>query len=334
MYSLANQESERTVSSTQITTTSPSSTALAGAFGFDSSILAGQCSPSTIKMYKRDFEAYRKWAATAGEPAGQAATLAKWRATLAESSALSPNTINRMLSAVKRIMQEAAAQGYCPSELAAQFEQVAGVKVQALRERQKSHARTLISPEQMRLICTAPNANTLPGKMHRALLATLAGSGCRISEIVSLKPAQIEYGPDDTGKLGYTLKVMGKNQREPREAPLSTEAHHLIGQWLAARSAAGISSEYIFTGFGGRGGRQPRTTPITPASAWEMVQRYAKACQLAHIKPHDFRRFVGTRLAKQDIRKAQKALGHKRIETTAQHYVLDSLERGLTDNLY
>ena len=53
-----------------------------------------------------------------------------------------------------------------------------------------------------------------------------------------------------------------------------------------------------------------------------------------HIKPHDFRRFVGTQLAKSDIRKAQKALGHKRIDTTARHYVLDELEPGLTDNLY
>ena len=302
--------------------------------GIDSSILAGQCSPSTIKMYKRDFAAYRSWALAHGEPAGQAATLAKWRKALSDTTTLSPNTINRMIAAVKRIMREAATQGYCSSELAAQFEQVAGVKVKALKERQKAHARTLISPEDMRRICTAPSAATLPGKMHRALLATLASSGCRISEIVSLTPAQIHFGQDASERSGHYIEVMGKNQTEPRRAPISPEAHSLIKQWLAARSAAGVESEYIFTGFGGRGGRQPRVNPIHPASAWEMVQRYAKACQLAHIKPHDFRRFVGTRLAKQDIRKAQKALGHKRIETTAQHYVLDSLERGLTDNLY
>jgi hypothetical protein len=43
---------------------------------------------------------------------------------------------------------------------------------------------------------------------------------------------------------------------------------------------------------------------------------------------------VGTQLAKKDIRKAQKALGHKRIDTTAKHYILDELEEGLTDDLY
>jgi integrase len=64
------------------------------------------------------------------------------------------------------------------------------------------------------------------------------------------------------------------------------------------------------------------------------VRKYARQCGLPAVKPHDFRRFVGTQLAKRDIRQAQKALGHKRLETTAQHYVLDELQVGLTDGLY
>ena len=303
------------------------------ALGFDASILAGGCSASTIAMYRRDFVAYLTFAGSA-EQALRSESLAQWRAHLAEQTTLSPNTINRMISAVKRMVREAATQGYCASETAAQFEQVAGVKVKALKSRQKQGARTAIKPDDMRRICEAPNLATMPGKMHRALLATLATSGLRISEAVSLTPAQIEYGQDDDGRFGYYVWVMGKNETEPSKRPLGKEAHTLIKQWLAARSAAGVESAYIFTGFGGRGGREPRTTPIAPASAWEIVQRYAKACNLTHIKPHDFRRFVGTRLAKQDIRLAQKALGHKRIETTAKHYVMDDLSLGQTDNLY
>jgi integrase/recombinase XerD len=62
-----------------------------------------------------------------------------------------------------------------------------------------------------------------------------------------------------------------------------------------------------------------------------VVQKYSTAVGLVDVKPHDFRRFVGTQLAKEDIRQAQKALGHKRIDTTAAHYVLDELEPSLTD---
>jgi integrase/recombinase XerD len=301
--------------------------------GFDTSILAGSLAASSIATYKKDFKAYGDFAGSAGR-ALQVETLELWRAHLATNTMLSPNTINRMIAAVKRLVKEAGKQGYCPREVAAEFKQVEGVKVKALKSRTKANARTLITPEDMRRICTAPNANTLPGRMHRALLATLASSGCRISEIVSLTPQQIHYGEDDDHRMGYYIEVMGKNQTEPRKAPLSPEANKLIGEWLQARQGAGVSSEYIFTGFSGRGGREPRVTPIHPASAWDLVGHYAKACKLEHVKPHDFRRFVGTRLAKDNIRNAQKALGHKRIETTAAHYVLDDLPMGLTDNLY
>ncbi len=74
--------------------------------------------------------------------------------------------------------------------------------------------------------------------------------------------------------------------------------------------------------------------PVSTVNVWCTVQDYADQAGLSHIKPHDVRRFVGTQLAKRDIRKVQKALGHKRIDTTAQHYVLDELEEGLTDGLY
>ena len=316
---------------TALATTSPST--LAAVMGFDTSILAGSVAASTAAMYKRDFAAYLQWAGSA-LAAMLPSTLAQWRSHLALATTLSPNTINRMVSAVKRLIKEAAIQGYATHETAAAFEQVAGVKVAALKERQKAHGRTRITPEQMRAICTAPDASSLAGKMHRALLATLAGSGCRISEVVSLTPGQIEYGADSDGRQGYRLWIMGKNETEPGERPLSAEAYTLIQQWLTARTAAGVHSEYIFTGFTGRGSRGPRTTPIATVSAWEIVQRYASAAGVPYVKPHDFRRFVGTRLAREDIRLAQKALGHKRIETTAAHYVLDDLPLGKTDSLY
>ena len=49
-----------------------------------------------------------------------------------------------------------------------------------------------------------------------------------------------------------------------------------------------------------------------------MVQQYAKRVGLDHIKPLDFRCFVGTQFAKKDIRSAQKRPGHADISTTAR----------------
>src|SRR5690606_982566 len=94
---------------------------------FDASILAGQLAPSSIAMYGRDFRAYLAFAGSP-EAALDPATLARWRAVLASETNLSPHTINRMLSAVKRMVREAAIQGYADHETAEAFEKIAGVK--------------------------------------------------------------------------------------------------------------------------------------------------------------------------------------------------------------
>lgn len=294
--------------------------------GFDTDILAGQVAPSSIAMYKRDFAAYLAYARETGNLAADATTLALWRTHLAGSTTYSPNTINRMLSAVKRVVKEAAQQGYTSHENADAFAHVQGVKTKAMKSRVKKTSRTRIEPADMRRLCEAPNVDTLTGLRDRALLATLASSGCRISEIVTLTATQIHR----KGR-GYILTVMGKNQEEDREAPLSVEAYNAINTWIGARGS--VYSQYIFTSMQGRS-QQPTAEPLSSVGAWKAVQKYADAVGLNHVKPHDFRRFVGTQLASKDIRKAQKALGHKRIDTTARHYVLDELEPGLTDGLY
>ena len=236
-----------------------------------------------------------------------------------------------MVSSVRTAMKSAAQQGLGSSELAQRFDAVRGVKVGAMKEKRKEDARTKISAENMRRLCNAP-ADTLVGKMHRALLLVMASSGVRISEVVTLKPAQIEQRINK-GKTGYVILVSGKTDIGLREAPLSTEAFIAIMAWITARAQAGVASEYIFTGFSGRGGRGLRSEHITTEAAWQTVKRYAAQLNLPHVKPHDFRRFVGTTLAAKDPRQAQKALGHKSIDTTYKHYVLDEMEVGLTEGL-
>ncbi len=298
---------------------------------FDPSILAGQVRGSTIAMYRKAFGAYCAFAGS-WTAALDPATLARWRTELAGQQ-LSPNSVNRMLSSVRAVMKTAAEQGYIPSATAQAFDSVRGVKVAAMKAKLKDHARTKIQPTDMRRLCDAPQADKLVGKMHRALLLTMASSGARISEIVTLKPAQIEKR-NQGKKVGFVILVSGKTDTGNREAPLSAEAYEAIHEWIKARAAAGVASEWIFTGFSGRGGRDPRSEHITTEAAWQTVKRYAEACDLAHVKPHDFRRFVGTNLAKTDARQAQKALGHKDINTTYKHYVLDEMEVGLTDGLF
>ena len=307
---------------------------------FDTSILAGLKSPNTIEQYRMHFAAYSAfaggWAA-----ATQPATLALWRQHLYEAGyatrdgerrAYSVAAINQRLAAVRGVMAEAAQQGYISHELAEQFKAVRGLTQRANKERKNAHARTPISRADMQRMVDAPDQTTLAGRMHHALLLTLATCGMRISEAVALRAGDLQY-VEDGERRGWVAYVLGKNMDAPEGRALGRQAKAAIDAWLVARAGAGVVSDYIFTGFTGRGDRDPQATPITRQAAWQLVRRYSEAVGLAHVKPHDIRRFVGTQLAKRDIRIAQKQLGHKRIETTAQHYVLDDTPVGVTDDL-
>ncbi len=71
------------------------------------------------------------------------------------------------------------------------------------------------------------------------------------------------------------------------------------------------------------------------------MKQYAKAVGLVDedgkvpVKPHDLRRFVGTTLAKtKGVVQAKLVLGHKKVSTTIDHYVLDEVEMGITNDLF
>jgi integrase/recombinase XerD len=288
-------------------------------------ILAGRLSASSIAMYKRDMKAYVDYALSQNMQWIEPKTLAMWRDALALNGSMSPNTINRMIAAVKRVIREMADRDMIAEEESIKFDRVHGVKVKSLKNRLKKNARTRITKEDMRRLCESPDKSTLIGLRDRALLSVLASSGVRASEAASLTIDQIKKYEN-----GYTIEVCGKTDATPREAYLSVEAYKCIQEWIEQQP---VKSSYIFTSFKTRGAL-PYTDPISEVTVWNIVQRYADQCGLPNIKPHDFRRFLGTQLAAVDIRKAQKALGHQSIETTARHYVLDELEVGLTDNLY
>lgn len=295
------------------------------------SVLAGRCMPNTIKMYARDFDAYRLFAGAAWlDPQ----SLEAWRDEMISASTKSPNTINRMLASIKSVIKRMARRKMLPADVALEFEQIENVSAAALRDRLKQNSKTQISAEQMRLICSKPNTATLAGKMHAALLHTLASSGLRIHEALKLKPGDIHPGQRRDGSQGFYLEVLGKGKSEKMEAQLSKEAKEAIDAWLIARQSAGIESEFVFTSFAGRGDSRVTSKQLTAPSAWLIIKRYAEAAGVANVKPHDFRRFVATEInSRHGLHTAKSLLRHSNVATT-EKYILSDTPLGLTDNLY
>ena len=285
--------------------------------------IAHSLTESTLAMYARDFSAYLDYAQEQGLSPLAPATLAAFRDHMIFHSTKSPLTINRMLSAVRRIMQEAFARKYIDSNAAYAFEHLGGESVTRLKDRMRHSKSIPISRQQMQLLCSQPDTSTLVGKRDRALLLTLATSGVRASECGGLRVDRIFHKEN-----GYIIQVMGKKDIEYRDANLAPQAYTAIQTWLGAR---GIDSPYVFTSLG-RYGEMPNATPMTAKDIWEAVKGYATSIGLDYISPHSFRRYLATNLAAIDLNMARISLGHKSIVTT-QMYILDQLHVGVTDDL-
>src|SRR5712691_125603 len=226
--------------------------------GWNDSILAGQVSPSTRKQYTEDFFDYLRFARSA-QGALDSAIFSQWRTDLVEriylvpdresagellEKQLSPNTINRMLAAVRHMMMEAEEKKLIPPGTFEQFNRVRGVSVKGLKDRLKPNARVRITPQEMRLLTEQPDASRLLGLRDVDRLQTF-GNGPRISEICDITRNRLR----EQGR-GYVIEVRGKNKTEYRDVPLTREAYAAIQAWLAARP---VDSPYVFTRFDGRG---------------------------------------------------------------------------------
>jgi site-specific recombinase XerD len=169
------------------------------------SLLAGHLAPASLIGYGRDLAAYARFCTPTAAPL-QAHSLVAWRTSLAQHTRVSPHTINRRIAAVKRLVAEAALVGQVDRATAEAFARTTGVKVPALKARLKPTTRTRITPGQMRRLCDAPSTARLISWRDRAVLHTLASSGCRVSEVVSLTSAQIL-----TRQGSFFVAVLGKN---------------------------------------------------------------------------------------------------------------------------
>jgi site-specific recombinase XerD len=293
----------------------------------------GRLTASSCKLYTIHVQQYEDFCHIRNLNPLVSSSLIEWRdelITLPER--LSPNTISNKLSAIKRTVKEATTRGLVLPGTDATFKRVEGPGQLALKGRLKQTTRLRITPEDMRLLCNMPDKRSLIGARDAALLAVLASSGLRNQEAGRLRVEQVSRRDG-----GFVLNVTGKKDVLPREAPLSEEAFTLIGQWLSRRtSETEVESSFIFTSFSTRG-RIPTGEPLSSHAVLDIVRHYTTKVGLTHLAgatPHSFRRFVGTTLARQDVSFAQKALGHKRLATTLESYVLDGLPPGLTNNLY
>ncbi|OGD20389.1 MAG: site-specific tyrosine recombinase XerD [Candidatus Aminicenantes bacterium RBG_13_59_9] len=160
-----------------------------------------------------------------------------------------------------------------------------------------------------------PDDRDRHGLRDRAILEVLYATGLRVSELIRLRPGDINL--DD----GYVI-CHGKGGKE-RVVPLGKSAAALTRRYLEEvrpRLQKQPAEAVFLTRLG---------DPFTRQGVWKMVRDHARKAGLeAKISPHILRHSFATHLLERgaDLRSVQLMLGHSQI-TTTQIYTHVSRER-------
>jgi integrase/recombinase XerD len=175
----------------------------------------------------------------------------------------------------------------------------------------------VLSPPAAEKLLEAPSSLTRLGRRDRAILETLYATGCRASEVVALRPVDLDL------KKG-TARCVGKGNKE-RQVPLGSHAIEALSVYLAKdRSVLVLAKPETETLFVAKSGR-----PLSRIALWQIVKRHARLTGLhADVSPHTLRHSFATHLLARgaDLRAVQEMLGHASIATT-QIYTRVELSR-------
>jgi integrase/recombinase XerD len=172
-----------------------------------------------------------------------------------------------------------------------------------------------LTVDEVAQLVLQPDERDLHGLRDRAMLEVLYATGLRVSELIQLRPDNINL------EDGYVI-CRGKGGKE-RVVPLGKAAAALTRRYIeeARPRLQKKPVEALFlTRFG---------DPFTRQGVWKMLREYARKAGLeARVSPHILRHSFATHLLERgaDLRSVQIMLGHSQI-TTTQIYTHVSRDR-------
>jgi len=176
---------------------------------------------------------------------------------------------------------------------------------------------TVLSPAATDRLLEAPSSLTRLGRRDRAALETLYATGCRASEVVGLRPVDLDL-------KGGKARCIGKGNKE-RQVPLGSSAIRALAAYLERdRPALVARNPQVGAVFVSKSGR-----PLSRVALWQLVKRHARTAGLnGEVSPHTLRHSFATHLLSRgaDLRVVQEMLGHASIATT-QIYTRVELSR-------
>jgi integrase/recombinase XerD len=175
----------------------------------------------------------------------------------------------------------------------------------------------VLGPTAVERLLMAPSAETRLGRRDRAALETLYATGCRASEVVGLRPCDLDL------QAGLA-RCVGKGDKE-RQVPIGARAREALSDYLRRDRPALVArhpeTETVFVTRAGKA--------LSRMGLWRIVKQAAAAAGLSsEVSPHTLRHSFATHLLAggADLRVVQEMLGHASIATT-QVYTRVELSR-------
>jgi integrase/recombinase XerD len=140
-------------------------------------------------------------------------------------------------------------------------------------------------------------------KKSRLMIKMLYGSGLRVSELVNLKPGDLDFKE----MIGTIRKGKGSKDRIFKMS--EDIAGELKDYIIGVKDRAGIAPRYLFS----------EDSPLTTRNIQKIIQRTSRKAGIAkRVTPHTLRHSFATHLldAGENIVMIQQLLGHENLETT------------------
>lgn len=182
-----------------------------------------------------------------------------------------------------------------------------------------------LSVEEVDRLIEQPDVSTPAGLRDRALIELLYATGMRVSELLAVRP-------DDLNLRGGYLTCLGKGSKE-RLVPMGAPAVRWIKRYASAGRPlllAGRSSPWLFVNV--RGARLSRV------GFWKILKNHGRRAALPRdLSPHVIRHSFATHLLERgaDLRSIQNLLGHADISTTQIYtHILEVRLKALYDEFH
>jgi len=172
-------------------------------------------------------------------------------------------------------------------------------------QRRRRPLPKLLGEEEVEILLDAPETSALIGLRDKCMLELLYATGLRVSELVTLRIAQVDQS-------AMLVRVVGKGNKE-RLIPFGEVAAGWLAKWSNERQRVygAMINPFLFPGRGGRA--------MSRQNFWQRLKRYARQAGLRPLpSPHTLRHAFATHLLNHgaDLRAVQMLLGHANISTT------------------